>query len=305
MRLLPVLACLAVLVAMLAIAPQAQEPDEPRVYRVFLPMVRQPPWRDDPAKGVAGYLPTDALMRHHAQHQWNLTCSADDGIDCINHLKKRSTMDDLYPDRPALLTETLQACSGGQFWYGDEFNLYSESHFPMSQWVDEAHWIRGLFDQHAPDGCLFGFGVPILGWSWGVDGNEWIQRFDSLYRETYGEPLDIDIYLVDDYYRGPDTYTETVATHTLIRELYGDVQIVAREWGSLSSEPQLALDYACETGWHELYDRYFWFIGKVQPDTVWEYTALYVGSEITDLGRGYAAFPSWYCGAPFMHNGTD
>jgi len=301
MRLLAALACLAVLVVLVAAAPEPQPPEAPDVYRVYVPLFVVPVWIDDPAKGVAGYLPRgeSATQHSHWQHQWNLTCSADAEVNCINHLKDWGTMADLYPDRPELLTETLQACSGGEFWYGDEFNMFDETRWPMSQWVEEAHWIRGLFDQYAPDGCKFGFGVPLIGsiW-WGRDGDEWIQGFATLYRQTYGEPLAVDVYLVDDYYRGPNTYAETVATHALIRSLYGqDVEIVAREWGALGVDRQkLALDYACQTGWHQLYDRYYWFIGKVQPGTVWQYTALYADG-MTEVGRMYAAFPGWYCGS--------
>ena len=300
-RTLLVLACAVILVLSVSVIPLTGSTTfTSPPGRVYLPILEQPPWIDDPAKGIAGYLPRgeSETQRHHYQHQWNLTCSADEDVNCINHLKKRSVMADLYPDRPDLLVETLIQCSGGEFWYGDEFNLYDQTRWPLSQWVEEAHWIRSLFDEYAPDGCLFGFGVPLIGsgW-WGREADEWIAAFDALYRETYGEPLALDIYLVDDYYRGPETYRETVATHALIRSLYGeDVQIVAREWGCMAEGgQQLALDYACQTGWHKLYDGYYWFIGKARPGTTWAHTALYVDG-MTDVGKAYAAFPSWYCG---------
>lgn len=286
---------------LVADAPQAQEP---AVYTVFMPVIFQPPWVDDPAKSIAGYAPMDAseTMRHHAQMQWNLTCKAGLGVDCINHLKYKGMLE-YYDDRPGLLVDTLTACSGGEWWYGDEFNLYGESYYSLSQWVEEAHWIRGLFDQYAPDGCLFGFGVPFIQpMPPRLDGLEWIQRFHDLYLETYGEPLAVDVYVVDDYYMGSGTYERAVKAHKLIRSLYGDIRIEAREWGCLADWPDFgcqreALDYACATGWHKLYDRYFFFIGMGGEH--WGHTELYNDGKLTELGRWYAAFPSWYCIEPW------
>jgi len=226
-------------------------------YRMYLPAVGASP---SPArKGLAGSASVAQRRDIGANwyHHWGL-CNESEGIQCVDVSKGHWTWDDPpdgYGQGPDEIAAALERCASGWFLFGDEWQ-YQDSQgypYPMSKQVAEARWYVEMRDEVNPD-CKLAFGGILT------------------FHPSY-----------------PDWETVTAMSIAAVRDTYGpNVEIWAREIGSLMSHDK-ALESMDRLGdITKYYDRYAWFITQSSGD--WDYTALWVDGELTDLGERYKEF---------------
>jgi len=272
---------------------------------MYLPAVGASP---SPArKGLAGSASVAQRRDIGANwyHHWGL-CNESEGIQCVDVSKGHWTWDDPpdgYGQGPDEIAAALERCASGWFLFGDEWQ-YQDSQgypYPMSKQVAEARWYVEMRDEVNPD-CKLAFG-GILTFHPSYPGmfiaRDWVPAFYDAYMDAYGEAPDIDALVFDDYYwkywyysvgLAPDDWeTVTAMSIAAVRDTYGpNVEIWAREIGSLMSHDK-ALESMDRLGdITKYYDRYAWFITQSSGD--WDYTALWVDGELTDLGERYKEF---------------
>ena len=252
-------------------------------YRVYLPFVVAPP----PAKGVAGSATPEQMREVQATwgHHWTLR-TENDPLGTVDASKGFWAWDE-YGEGPEEIAAAMQDCKSGWFMVGDEWELQGK---PLQEQVEEARWYIQKRDEVNPD-CKLAFGgILTFHPSVGLIAADWAPRFV----EAYGEIPDVQAVVLDDYYwdywhliYGLSWEEITVLSVAAVKESFGDVQVWDREIGCLMSH-RCALDAVgmlSEITQH--YDRWAWFISQ---GAGWDYTALWVDGELTDLGEMYADY---------------
>ena len=296
---------LALLVALVLAAIPLQAP-----YRIYLPVIGASP--SPPRKGVAGSASVAQRREIGANwyHHWSL-CNENEGPQCVDVSKGFWTWDDPpdgYGQGPDEIEAAMERCASGWFMFGDEWAYqdsqycddYPEWCWPMSRQVSEARWYIQTRDEVNPD-CKLAFG-GILTFHPScrpmIVAENWVPEFYDAYIAEYGEAPDVQAVVLDDYYWDfwyymvglePDDWeTVTIGAVSAIRETYGPgVEVWAREAGSLMSHENALKAMGKLDAVTPMYDRYAWFISRADSGSMWEYTALWVDGELTDLGERY------------------
>jgi hypothetical protein len=269
-----------------------------RFLALLLPFLLLMPVVDN-GKGMAGHTDGAYMTEQGASwfHHWSPCWAWEDKAYCVDAFKGRWTLEEhseFYGDLIALF-KRVAYCESGWFLVGDEWELQGWS---MQEQVDELHWFVQLRDALNEE-CKIAFGGVLVWHPYTGHNAEWVQEFYDAYQATYGTPPPVDAIAVDDYafeqWYGRDWEQDTARMHDAIKATYGDdVQVWAREIGCLISH-ECALDSIYKLPRIiPYYDRYAWFVSSVQPGGDWEYTAAYVGGEITDIGEAYRDMGRFY-----------
>lgn len=285
---------------------------ESEEFYMFFPIIRA---TLIPRKGVAGSINLTQLAEVRATwyHHWSLckpigTLSslshngstiellADDSDHCVD-VSKGFYFWEEYNEGPEEIEAAMIACRSGWFMIGDEWVVTNPK--LMADQIEELNWYIEKRDEVNED-CKIAFGGVLTAWGTALIAPDWVEEFYDAYVEEYEEAPDVQAIVFDDYWWGgqdlEDWEEATILSTEAVYDTYGtDIEIWAREIGSLHSH-QRALDAMDELGTiTPYYDRYAWFIGNVSSsESQWASVALWWGGVLTDLGELYQVFEIWW-----------
>jgi len=215
-----------------------------------------------------------------------------------------------YGEGPDKIEAAMTACKSGWFMFGDEWeyqHYLDPAWYPMEQQIEEARWYIEKRDEVNPD-CKLAFGGILTFHKLTTPKRiavHWVPEFYDAYVAEYGEAPDVQAIVLDDYYWATWFYLQpghpewsdiTAEAVGAIRDTYGDgAEVWAREIGSLMTYPPNPSKYPMEA-MNRLdtitpyYDRYAWFISRESSGGYWDYTALWLDGELSELGEMYKEY---------------